>query len=114
MLKVNGENIPFDDKRFSCVTLPYTYSVIPNPEQLISEVRRVCKKKGFIIITNHLSGVKSPWAIFENIVSPFATKIGFQSDFSYKKYVEDIDWNIFKSYLCNLFGLSRIVVIKNH
>ncbi len=49
LLKVNGENFPFDNKRFSCVTLPYTYSVTPNPEQLISEVRRVCKKMDLLL-----------------------------------------------------------------
>ncbi|MDY6205635.1 MAG: methyltransferase domain-containing protein [Prevotella sp.] len=114
LMQVNGEDLPFEDNCFSCVTLPYTYSVTPNPERLIHEVRRVCKDNGFIIIANHFSGVKSPWAFFEKIISPFATKIGFQSEFSYHKYIEEVDWNVTKSYSCNLFGLSRIVVIRNH
>lgn len=114
LLQVNGESLPFNDDHFSCVTLPYTYSVTPNPEQLIREIRRVCKPDGHIIIANHFSGVKSPWALLEKMVSPFATKIGFQSDFSYQKYVEQVDWKITKSYSCNLLGLSRIVVIKNY
>lgn len=113
LMQVNGERLPFADNHFACVTLPYTYSVTPNPIRLISEVRRVCKKDGFIIIANHFSGVHSPWAMFEKIVSPFATKIGFQSEFSYQTYVENLDWNVVKSYSCNLFGLSRIVVVRN-
>lgn len=32
LLQVNGEDLPFEDDCFSCVTLPYTYSVTPNPE----------------------------------------------------------------------------------
>ena len=79
----------------------------------LMQVRRVCKKDGLIIIANHFSGVRSPWAVFEKIVSPFATKIGFQSKFSYQTYVENLDWNVVKSYSCNLFGLSRIVVVRN-
>ena len=113
LMQVNGEDLPFEDNHFSCVTLPYTYSVTPNPEQLVKEVRRVCRPDGHIIIANHFSGVKSPWAIFEKIVSPFASKIGFQSEFSYQKHVEDVDWRVVKSYSCNLFGLSRVVVIRN-
>ncbi len=113
LMQVNGEDLPFEDKKFSCVTLPYTYSVTPNPDKLIREVRRVCKKDGLIIIANHFSGVKSLWAIFEKIVSPFATKIGFQSQFSYQEYVEEVDWNVVKSYSCNLFDLTRIVVVRN-
>lgn len=113
LMQVNGEQLPFPDNHFTCVTLPYTYSVTPDPFKLINEVRRVCKKDGFIIIANHFSGVRSPWAVFEKIVSPFATKIGFQSKFSYQTYVENLDWNVVKSYSCNLFGLSRIVVVRN-
>ncbi|GAB6975402.1 class I SAM-dependent methyltransferase [Prevotella falsenii] len=113
LMQVNGEQLPFPDNHFTCITLPYTYSVTPDPIKLIKEVRRVCKKDGFIIIANHFSGVHSPWAMFEKIVSPFATKIGFQSEFSYQTYVENLNWNVVKSYSCNLFGLSRIVVVKN-
>lgn len=42
LLEVNGEKLPFPDSSFSCVVLPYTYSVTPDPEKMIAEVRRVC------------------------------------------------------------------------
>lgn len=113
LLKVNGEHLPFPDNTFSCVVLPYTYSVTPDPEKLIKEVRRVCPKDGYIIIANHFSGFKSAWNILEQIVSPFTKKIGFNSDFSYAQYIEKIDWEIQKVYPVNLLKLSRLVVIRN-
>lgn len=113
LLKVNGERLPFDDSSFSCIVLPYTYSATPNPEKMAQEARRVCKKNGTIIIVNHFSDFKSFWKILEKIATPFAKKIGFYSDFSYKDHINSIDWEIYKSYPVNLLNLSRLVVINN-
>ena len=114
LLEINGEELPFEDDSFSCIILPYTYSVTPNPERLIKEARRVCKKEtGTIIILNHFSGIKSVWRIFETATKPLAKKIGFNSDFCYKKHIEDINWTVIKSYPVNILSLSRVVVISN-
>lgn len=113
LLQVSGEELPFEDNSFSCIVLPYTYSVTPNPTQLIKEVRRVCKEGGKIIIVNHFSGEKSMWNIFEKISKPFVRKIGFNSDFSYHQYIESIDWHIERYYSINLFKLSKVVIIRN-
>lgn len=113
LMKINGEDLPFDNDSFSCVVLPYIYSVTPEPDKLITEVRRVCEKDGFIVIVNHFSGLNKKLSLIEKIFSPFAKKIGFSSEFSYEKYIEALGLEVLKSYSVNLFDLSRVVVLRN-
>ena len=109
---MDAENLAFADNNFDCVVLPYVLSVTPNPEALISEARRVCKENGTIIIVNHFSG-NGVWFLLEKLVKNLAEKIGFRSDFSYDTHILKHDWEISKLEKVNIFGLSRLIVIRN-
>lgn len=110
---IDAEHLNFADNSFDCVVIPYVLSVTPDPEKLISEVRRVCKKNGTIIILNHFSG-NSAWAPLENLVKNLAEKIGFRSKFSYEENISKYNWKILKVNSVNLFGLSKLIVISNN
>lgn len=109
---MDAENLKFPDYSFDCVVLPYVLSVTPNPERLITEVRRVCKKEGHIVIVNHFSG-SGIWWFLEKMVKNLAERIGFRSEFSYEVHILKHDWKIMKALSVNLFGLSKLIVIRN-
>ena len=112
LLEMNAENLEFGDDTFDCVTVPYVLSVTPNPDRLVSELRRVCKRGGHIVIVNHFTGSRF-WWLLERMVSSVADRIGFRSDFDYQRHILSHDWTVQKSVPVNLFGLSRMVVIRN-
>jgi phosphatidylethanolamine/phosphatidyl-N-methylethanolamine N-methyltransferase len=109
---MDAENLNFADHSFDCVTLPYVLSVTPNPARLVAEMRRVCRVGGDIIIVNHFSG-NGVWLTLEKLAKPFAAKIGFNSEFSYEQHIKAHDWTIQSVHQVNLFGLSKIIHIKN-
>ncbi len=109
---MNAEETGFPDQYFDCVTIPYVLSVTPDPEKLILEARRVCKKGGTIIIINHFSGAGF-WWLFEKAVKTLANKIGFRSDFSYEEQILRYDWEVIQVKSVNLFNLSKLVIIRN-
>ena len=109
---MDGEKLSFGDNSFDCVVLPYVLSVTPNPEALVNELRRVCRKDGIIIILNHFSG-SGAWYLLEKTFKNLAEKIGFRSEFSYDKHVLIHDWEVLKTATVNLLGLSKLVVIRN-
>lgn len=109
---MDAENQSFANESFDCVVLPYVLSVTPNPDALIAEAQRVCKKNGTIMILNHFSG-SSFWWLLEKLVANMAKKIGFRSEFSYQQYVQNQPWQILKTQRVNLLGLSKFVLIKN-
>lgn len=109
---IDAEHLNFTDNSFDCVVIPYVLSVTPDPQKLVAEARRVCKKDGTIIILNHFSG-SSTWAFLEKMVKNLAEKIGFRSEFSYEENISQYDWEILKVSTVNLFGLSKLIVIRN-
>jgi phosphatidylethanolamine/phosphatidyl-N-methylethanolamine N-methyltransferase len=109
---MDGEDMKFPDGHFDCVTVPYVLSVTPDPDHLVSEIRRVCSKGGTILILNHFSGSRF-WWLLERGVRSLAAKIGFRSDFDYDEQILRHDWKIISVERVNLFGLSKLVTIEN-
>jgi phosphatidylethanolamine/phosphatidyl-N-methylethanolamine N-methyltransferase len=109
---MNAETMSFADSSFDCVTVPYVLSVTPNPEVLVAEIRRVCRKDGTILIVNHFSGSRF-WWILERAVRSFADRVGFRSTFTYEEHVLKHDWEVQSVEDVNLLNLSKLVVIRN-
>jgi len=109
---MNAESMDFPDGSFDCVAIPYVLSVTPNPERLVAEIRRVCRRNGTILILNHFSGSRFWWSL-ERAVRPLANRIGFRSDFCYDEQILKHDWEILSVKKVNLCGLSRLVTIRN-
>lgn len=112
LVVMDAENLEFEDNTFDCITVPYVLSVTPNPDRLVEEIRRVCKPGGHILIVNHFSGSRF-WWLAERIVRSIADRVGFRSEFDYAHQVLRHDWSVLSSKPINLFGLYRLVVIRN-
>lgn len=110
--EMDAERTTFPDGAFDCVTLPYVLSVTTNPERLVSEARRVCRKGGTIIVLNHFSGSRF-WWMLERAVRSIADQVGFRSDFGFDEHILVHDWKVESVLPVNLFGLSRLVVLRN-
>lgn len=112
LLPMDAENLDFDDASFDCVTVPYVLSVTPNPQKLVSELRRVCKPGGDIFILNHFSG-EHFWWLLEKMASSIAARIGFRSQFLFSEQIEVYDWTIASVESVNMMNLSKLIHIKN-
>jgi phosphatidylethanolamine/phosphatidyl-N-methylethanolamine N-methyltransferase len=80
LLEMDAENMVFSDDSFDHSLAAFVISVVPNPEKMVSEMKRVTKKGGNILIFNHFSS-KNPALISMNrFFSPLTEKIGWRSD----------------------------------
>jgi len=109
---MDAEALTFPDGKFDCVTVPYVLSVTPDPRRLVAEVRRVCRVGGTILILNHFSGSRI-WWLLEQVVKPVPGKVGFRSDFELTAEISRYDWKVEWMKDVNLFGLSKLVSIRN-
>ena len=112
LLRMDAEALEFPDDSFDCVVVPYVLSVTPDPRRLVSEIRRVCKPDGHILIVNHFSGGRF-WLLFEWLSSRLAARIGFRSTFHYADHIEQHDWEVLSVQPANLLGLSKVVHLRN-
>ena len=112
LISMNAEMMSFPDGCFDCVTIPYVLSVTPDPDRIIVESRRVCRRGGTILILNHFSGSRF-WWLLERLVRPLAGKIGFRSDFGFEAQILRHNWEVQSVAKCNFLGLSKFIRICN-
>jgi phosphatidylethanolamine/phosphatidyl-N-methylethanolamine N-methyltransferase len=112
LVAMDAEAMDFPDASFDCIAMPYVLSVTPNPDRLIAEIRRVCRKNGTILILNHFSGSRF-WWFLERAVRSMANKIGFRSDFCFDEQILRYNWEIQSVRKVNFLGLSKLVTIRN-
>jgi phosphatidylethanolamine/phosphatidyl-N-methylethanolamine N-methyltransferase len=80
LLQMDAANLKFPDDTFDIVYAPYVISVVPDPVGVATEMRRVCRRGGRIVILNHFRSRNTVMAWLERFISPFTVHIGFKSD----------------------------------
>jgi len=80
LMEMDASRIAFEDNTFDYVVAAFVISVVPDPVRVISEMKRVAKPDGRIVIINHFQSHNRVMAKFEEWVSPICTKLGWHSD----------------------------------
>ena len=71
----------YADETFDAVAAQFLITLVPSPEQALTEFARVLKPAGEIILVNHFGQADGPIARVEAAVAPFCSRIGWSSDF---------------------------------
>src|SRR5476651_2755589 len=79
---MDAENMEFEVSSFDKVVAMYVASVVPDPERLVDEMRRVCKPGGQIFMVNHFHSPNPILGGFERLLAPLSKQLGFSPDFS--------------------------------
>lgn len=78
---MDAEYLTFCDDIFDHAVLPFVLSVVPNPEKMVSEIKRVTKKNGKILIINYFSS-NNPFSLkMERFFSPMFIRLGWETGF---------------------------------
>jgi phosphatidylethanolamine/phosphatidyl-N-methylethanolamine N-methyltransferase len=80
LIEMDAARLTFADDAFDIVYAPYLVSVVPDPIQVVREMKRVCRPGGKIIILNHFRSANPILSRCERAISPFTVHIGFKSD----------------------------------
>jgi len=91
LLQMDAANLKFADDSFDIVYAPYVISVVPDPVAVASEMRRVCRPGGRIVILNHFRSKNRVGAWLERIISPLTVHIGFKSDLDLPAFLAQTD-----------------------
>lgn len=77
---MDAREIQYPDNTFDAVVAAYVMSVVPEPERVISEIERVCKPGGDVIIVNHFAAGKGMRRNLESLLAPLSNKLGWRPD----------------------------------
>ena len=71
----------FADESFDAVVAQFVITLVPNPEGALSEMARVLRPGGEIILANHLGAEDGLQAVIEERCSAIARRIGWSTEF---------------------------------
>lgn len=79
VIKGSGENLPFADEQFDIVLAFTSLEFSPDPQQFISEMHRVCKPQGQIVVA-----VLTKWSMYG--IARFISRLFKNSIFRHTKF----------------------------
>ena len=114
LMVMDAENMAFEDSSFDKVVAMYVASVVPDPERLVDEMRRVCKPGGQIFIVNHFHSRNPLLRGVERLLAPLSKQLGFRPDFSLDRFLGQTGLDARNICPVNLFDFSTMVEATNN
>ena len=75
---MDAEAMTFPAQSFDSMVLMHVASVVPHPDRLMLEVRRVLRPGGEALVLNHFWTGRGPMAVVERALAPASNTIGFR------------------------------------
>lgn len=110
---MNAEAMTFSDNSFDCVMAMHVSTVVGDPGKFGSELRRVCKPGGRIIIVNYFHDPESKIGKFSGLIAPYAQLVGFRPDLTLEEFLRRSKMKVEKTAPVNLFHLHDVLLIRN-
>jgi phosphatidylethanolamine/phosphatidyl-N-methylethanolamine N-methyltransferase len=114
LLEMDAGQLAFADDAFDVVIAAFVISVVPDPIQVISEIKRVSRSEGKIVIINHFQSHNKLIARIERWLSPLCQKIGWRSDLALEYLVHYAGLSVKQIYSLNKIDLWKVVYISNN
>jgi phosphatidylethanolamine/phosphatidyl-N-methylethanolamine N-methyltransferase len=109
VLVMDGSKLDFPDNSFDKVIATYVISAVPDPVTTLLEMRRVCKPSGHLVILNHFKSDNPVIGMFEKLLAPVCTKIGFNTELKLAPLLERVALSAEQLHRVNLLNGWRLV-----
>jgi phosphatidylethanolamine/phosphatidyl-N-methylethanolamine N-methyltransferase len=109
LMVMDGSKLEFPDNSFDRVIATYVISAVPDPVKTLLEMRRVCKPSGHLVILNHFKSDNPVIGMFEKLLAPVCTKIGFNTELKLLPLLERVALAPEQLHRVNLMNGWRLV-----
>ena len=109
---MDARAIAYGDGHFDKVLAPYVISVVPDPDKVMAEIARVCRRGGTVIVVNHFQSAFPPLAVLEHFITPLSTWIGFRMDLPVGQVTRTQGLAFVRKKRVNLFGLWHLLEFR--
>ncbi|HHL39177.1 MAG TPA: methyltransferase domain-containing protein [Deltaproteobacteria bacterium] len=113
LMEMDAQNLEFDDDTFDKVFISHVVSVVPSPARVMSEVRRVCRNGGRVVIVNHFKSKNKMVEKFEKIVDPLCRRIGWRSDMCLDQFLRESGLRVEQRYKLRKLDLWHLIFAVN-
>lgn len=109
---MDARSLTFADETFDHVLAPYVISVVPEPQRVMAEIRRVCRIGGTVMVVNHFHSERGLLGWGERVLTPASQWIGFRLDEPLTNVTETEGLDVVRVERVNLFGLWRLIELR--
>ncbi|MBI5826947.1 MAG: class I SAM-dependent methyltransferase [Deltaproteobacteria bacterium] len=113
LLGMDAMSIGFRDDSFDKVFISHVVSVVPDPYRVMSEVKRVCRKGGQVVIVNHFKSRNKLVETAEKIINPVCKKIGWRSDLCLNEFIDRAGLQVKRKYTLKKLDFWHILFTTN-
>lgn len=110
--QMDARTLDFPDASFDVIAAMHVLSVVPEPERVMSEIARVLKPGGKVVISNHFVRTRGFLALLERISAPFANVLGWHSDFDIQTVLQEPTLSIAQQQSLPPIGMMTLLVLQ--
>ncbi len=114
--EMSADALECPDNFFDTVVAMYVMTVVPDPDKVMSELKRVCKPGGEILLVNHFSKNIGIQGWMERKIMPYSDEIGWRSIFPEENVLGQPELKLMakeKIQPTNIFTLLRFRKVKD-
>jgi phosphatidylethanolamine/phosphatidyl-N-methylethanolamine N-methyltransferase len=109
VLPMNAEELGFDDSSFDVVTSFHTISVVSRPQVMMSEMVRVCRPGGRILLINHFRSDNRLIAKVVDTAGNITKRLGWRTDLDLDEVVKELPIRLDHCYKPNPLSLFTVM-----
>ena len=110
--RMDARSLAFPEASFDHVLAPYVISVVPEPEKVMREIRRVLKPGGAVVVVNHFRSEWLPLRLAERALTPLSQWVGFRLDVPTEVVLRAEGLETVHIERVNLLGLWRLIEMR--
>ncbi|THJ22850.1 MAG: methyltransferase domain-containing protein [Nitrospira sp. CG24E] len=111
--RMDAGAMEFKDDSFDTVVAAYVVTAVPDYRKVVSEMIRVCRPGGRIIMLNHFSNDNKAIAAIEKVLSPITKNLGWRTDLALHTVLEGTPLHVARKQSVNPFRLWALVECVN-
>lgn len=112
LMEMDATQMTFSDASFDAVIAMYIISVVPDPEQVMTEMCRVCRPGGRIVVVNHFHTPSRIMRVWHALVRPIHRAVRFRADVDYRPLVSRVGLDVEGLCRANLCGYSTVLACR--
>jgi len=110
--RMDARSLTFPDGSFDHVLAPYVISVVPEPERVMKEIRRVLRPGGTVVVVNHFLSQSLALRLLDRLLTPLSQWVGFRLDVPIDVVLGAEGLESLHVERVNLFGLWRLIELR--
>ncbi len=108
--QMDATRLEFADESFDYVTAFHLVTVVPDHLRLLSEMLRVCKPNGTVVIINHFRSERRWVSFFVDLLNPLTVWLGWRTTLSLQEFLGDAPLDVRRVFKTSFRSLFTVVI----